>query len=316
MAVDPLERVTNLVTLLLHTRVPLVAEQIFAELDGAYPDDEQARHTMFERDKRTLREADVPLRTKVVAEEGGRTGYWIDGDEWFLPELDLTDDERVALHVAVAGVHLGVRWGDDALTKVADADEPGGPPPAAVAAQVHDLPHLPALVDAQRRRCVVRFGYRGTERAVDPWALLLRNGFWYLAGRDHARGELRHFRIDRMDAGTVAVGDPGAFDPPAGYSPGAGFPTDPKLLGDAEPVEARVRVWPPHAVRVAAEVGPGQVAGWGDDGSVEVAVTVRHRAAFRSWVLGLLDHAEVLGPAELRDDLVAWLRAITAEVAP
>ena len=59
---DPLERVTNLATLLLHTRVPLVAEQIFFALGDAYPDDEQSRHTMFERDKRMLRDAGVPLQ--------------------------------------------------------------------------------------------------------------------------------------------------------------------------------------------------------------------------------------------------------------
>jgi hypothetical protein len=33
-------------------------------------------------------------------------------------------------------------------------------------------------------------------------------------------------------------------------------------------------------------------------------------------VLGLLEHAEVLAPAALRDDLVAWLEAVIAENAP
>ena len=34
---------------------------------------------------------------------------------------------------------------------------------------------------------------------------------------------------------------------------------------------------------------------------------VTNRAAFRSFVLSFLEHAEVLEPPELRDDLVAWL---------
>jgi proteasome accessory factor B len=29
--------------------------------------------------------------------------------------------------------------------------------------------------------------------------------------------------------------------------------------------------------------------------------------AFRSWLFGLGDHAEVLGPPEVRADIVAWL---------
>ena len=46
------------------------------------------------------------------------------------------------------------------------------------------------------------------------------------------------------------------------------------------------------------------------DGSVVLAVRVTNRDAFRSFVLGFLDHAEVLGPAELRADLVEWLEAL------
>jgi hypothetical protein len=33
-------------------------------------------------------------------------------------------------------------------------------------------------------------------------------------------------------------------------------------------------------------------------------------AAFRSFVLGALEHAEILAPASVRDDAVAWLEAI------
>ena len=47
----------------------------------------------------------------------------------------------------------------------------------------------------------------------------------------------------------------------------------------------------------------------GDDGSVVVELAVTNRDAFRSFVLGLLDHAEVLAPPELRADVVDWLEA-------
>jgi len=43
------------------------------------------------------------------------------------------------------------------------------------------------------------------------------------------------------------------------------------------------------------------------DGSVVVELPVTNRAAFRSFVLSFLEHAEILDPPELRDDLVAWL---------
>jgi hypothetical protein len=43
---------------------------------------------------------------------------------------------------------------------------------------------------------------------------------------------------------------------------------------------------------------------------VVVALEVVNQDAFRRWVLDLLDHAEVLGPPELRADMVAWLDGV------
>jgi predicted DNA-binding transcriptional regulator YafY len=45
-----------------------------------------------------------------------------------------------------------------------------------------------------------------------------------------------------------------------------------------------------------------------DDGTIEVAVT--NRAAFRTFVLGFLEHAEVLEPAEVRAEIVTWLEKV------
>jgi proteasome accessory factor B len=46
------------------------------------------------------------------------------------------------------------------------------------------------------------------------------------------------------------------------------------------------------------------------DGAVVVSIQVTNRAAFRSFVLGFLDHAEVLGPEALRAEMVAWLEML------
>jgi predicted DNA-binding transcriptional regulator YafY len=52
-----------------------------------------------------------------------------------------------------------------------------------------------------------------------------------------------------------------------------------------------------------------------DDGSAVLRMAVTNREAFRSWVLGLLDHAEVLAPPELRADMAAWLSALAGSGA-
>jgi predicted DNA-binding transcriptional regulator YafY len=52
------------------------------------------------------------------------------------------------------------------------------------------------------------------------------------------------------------------------------------------------------------------------DGAVVVTLPVVNRAAFRTWVIDLLDHAEVLSPPELRADMVAWLDAVAGAGSP
>jgi len=84
----------------------------------------------------------------------------------------------------------------------------------------------------------------------------------------------------------------------------------PWLMGDDQPVAARVRVDAGHADAMLAEFGADAtvVDEQADATVIEVAIT--NRAAFRVFVLGFLDHAEVLEPAELRDDIVGWLETV------
>ncbi len=49
-----------------------------------------------------------------------------------------------------------------------------------------------------------------------------------------------------------------------------------------------------------------------DDGSVVLELEVTSRSGFRSFLLSFLEHAEVLGPPELRTDVIAWLEALTS----
>lgn len=304
---DVLERLTNLLALLLSTERPLTLEQIADELAGQYPADHQARRAAFERDKKVLRDEGVPL--EVVPTADGTLGYRVDRRRYELPDLGLTDEERRALQLAVAAVHLGTPAGEEALWKLgADGPEP----PIGPTANVRSLPALPALYEAVSTRATVRFGYRGETRTVDPWGLVLRERSWYVIGRDHDRDARRTFRVDRID-GDVDLGPPGAFTVPADFDPDEALVVDAKVLGEGELVEARVRVDAHRAAAVVRELGADAVRAREPDGGVVVGVPVRNRVAFRSWVLGLLDHAEVLGPPELRDDLVGWLAAVAGE---
>ena len=58
------------------------------------------------------------------------------------------------------------------------------------------------------------------------------------------------------------------------------------------------------------ELGAERVVARYDDGTVDVEVPCANVPAFRSWVLGLLDHAVVLSPPEVRAAVVEWLRSM------
>ena len=84
---------------------------------------------------------------------------------------------------------------------------------------------------------------------------------------------------------------------------------DPLLHGDDEGVTARVLI---DAV-LARQVDRDRacVVELRDDGSVVVEVEIRSPGAFRSWLFGMRDHAVVLSPPEVVEDVVSWLRALT-----
>lgn len=308
---DRVERLTNLLALLLETTEPMSLVQIAAELDGQYPDGAQARRAAFERDKAALRDIGVPIETSIVegGQLAGQTRYRIDRDSYELAELELAPDEMRALQVAVAAVHTGSGLLQDAIWKL------GGDvldSPAVVSAHLPELPELPVVRAAVGTRSVVEFDYRGTQRELEPWGILLRRGHWYVIGHDRLRDATRTFRVDRI-SGPVRAGSPDSFTRPADFDPRDAFPEDPKQLSDddeVEPVDAVVRVSPVRAAATERELGSERVVARRPDGSIDVSVPAANLDAFRAWVLGLVEHAVVLEPPEVREHVERWLRTV------
>ena len=131
-------------------------------------------------------------------------------------------------------------------------------------------------------------------------------GRWYLTARDVDRDEGRLFRLDRFDE-VPTVGSPDRFGPPDPADL-AGVP-EPWRLTDGDAVTVRVAVDGPQAGLARRILGEDAVVAETSDG-VELAFEVTHRDGFRSFLLGFLEHAEVLEPPELRDDVQAWLETI------
>jgi predicted DNA-binding transcriptional regulator YafY len=305
---DPLERVTNLLALLLEARQPVTLRQIADELAEWYPQTSHvALRGAFERDKAMLRDIGVPIETEVMSgDQAGETGYKLDRDRYELRGLQLDDDERQAVQMAVATIRSDV--GQEGVWKLGGSVLQS----SAVAANLPQLAGLPALRSASSEHVTVDFTYHGVDRRLDPYGLLLRDGFWYVVGHDHGHHAVRTYRVDRIEGGvTLETGS--SFERPRDFDLAAAFPKDSKLLG-AEPgdetPEARVLVDSSAGTAVERELGPDAVVETRADGSVEFRVPCANQDAFRSWVLGLGQHAEVLGPPEVRGELIQWLRRV------
>jgi proteasome accessory factor C len=311
---DRLERVTDLVLVLLETPQPLTLDAIAHQVPG-YPAEHAARRQAFERDKRLLRDEGIPVLTQRLPGGGNEQyGYRIDRDSFYLPDLALEPDEQVALHLAVAGVHLGDPSGRDALLKLGAA----GLVDARPIASMVPTQALIELFEAVRTRAVAHFTYRnGRPRRIAPLGLWFRFGHWYLIAWDLDRAAMRTFRVDRI-TGDVTRDEAGTAEVPEGIEADveAALPEEPWDAEGEDRILMRIRVDALEARRVADEVGGDKVVCKLDDGSVELVLGVSSFASIRSWVLGLLDHATVLEPAPFRDELVAWLTGLTESRGP
>jgi predicted DNA-binding transcriptional regulator YafY len=222
-----------------------------------------------------LREAGIPLES----ERGPYGGYRV-GRGLRLPPLMFEAAEALALVMAVLDGHH--RAGDptdpagSALGKIVRAlPEPVAAQAEAVRRAAAPAPDLAAarpnpqttttLVQAGVDRRRVRIGYRteaGREwsQEVDPWAVVVRHGRWYVLCWSHAAGARRAFRIDRVTAATVLDA---RFEPPAGLDPvteldahlAAGWEYDTEVL--IEQSAQRVAGILPRALGQIEEVAAG-----------------------------------------------------------
>ena len=304
-----IERVLNLLALLLDTRRPLPREEIVQAVAG-YPADVSANRRAFERDKEMLRAMGVPITVDALTGEAAEVGYRVRPEDYYLPALHLSDEETAALKVAVNAISLGSMSAEGALMKLGALSGAGEAPIASLPL----VPSLAALFEAFRRRATVTFEYRGEQRTVEPWGLTSKRGHWYVVGYDHARNAVRSFRADRV-TGDVTLGEDDAFDTPADFRPDDHVEDRSWMFGDTEPVTVDVLVDAGYLDGALAVLGSDATVAPQADGSAIVSVPVVDRAAFRGIVLGFLEHAEVLEPADVRADVVDWLRTVAATPA-
>lgn len=304
---DRLERLTNLVQLLLHTNRPLPLREIADTVSG-YPREPAALRQAFERDKRVLRQNGITLTLDRPDGADFQVGYRILPEHYYLPDLGLTAEEQLALSFALAEVRLeGGAGAGDALGKLGLPEVPDLPPVAVFPS----LPALGVLQEAVRRRAPASFSYRGRRRAVDGYGLCFRSGAWYLVGRDAgaAGGELRTFRVDRIEGG-VSTGEPASFEVPEGLDLREMVRFVPWQAHGEEATEVVVEVDATEARAAAELAGDGAVEPLPDGAGVRLRFKVGDEDAFVAWLVGLGDAALLVSPERLRRRVVERLREL------
>jgi predicted DNA-binding transcriptional regulator YafY len=204
---------------LLQARPGITGRQLAAQLDVT---ERAARRYVA-----ILREADIP----VESTRGPYGGYRV-GRGLRLPPLMFTATEALGLVMAALdGSHAAADPDDPvgtALGKIIRAlPENVGRPAATMRRHASVTPDrqvvrpgtetTSALVDAIATQRRVHIGYRslaGRQWAedVDPWAVIVRHGRWYLLCHSHRAGAVRAYRIDRIQS---AVGGGEQFRVPA-----------------------------------------------------------------------------------------------------
>src|SRR6266545_2932051 len=293
------ERLVNLVALLLDTHRPLTLDQV-AELVPGYEATGESLRRMFERDKEELRGLGVPVERGPIDPWGSEEGYFIDPNAYAMPRLDLAPDERAALALA-ARAWSGAAGDPSALAGLSKLDlDPGAGPDALRANLDGASPLLATLIDAVTRRKRIVFTYRPpgrspSERQVDPYALVHRRGTWYVAGHDSGRGALRSFRLSRIQS-AVRMAKPSGrgpeFEVPDWFDASDVLPTAGEP--DASPI-ATVRAGR-AAARLAELRGAKPDGEEGPDGRVTLRMPIVDREGFVDWAIG--NGIEVVEPEE------------------
>ncbi|HZN22225.1 MAG TPA: WYL domain-containing protein [Gaiellaceae bacterium] len=212
---DKLIRQLSLVAFLMAERRPLTARDVKSNVEGYSEMSDEAFARRFYSDRAELTSLGVPLSSQRD-EFTGEELYTLRSEHYFLERLELDDDELAALQTALYYLEGKFAYAEPlrlALQNLALGRVGFAEPPTETAERVRvsapdyspelagRLSKLEAAISKQR---TVRFGYwsprraRPGERSVNPYALRLDDGNWYVIGQDLERDTVRTFKVSRI----------------------------------------------------------------------------------------------------------------------
>jgi proteasome accessory factor BC len=319
---DKLIRQLSLVAFLMAERRPLTARDVKSNVEGYSEMSDEAFARRFYSDRAELLALGVPLHSQRD-EFTGEELYTLRSEHYFLPRLELKDEELAALQTALYLLEGKFAYAEPlrlALQNLA-LGRPGfseAPTETAVRVEVSDPDYTPEkagrlskLEVAISKQRTVKFTYwsikrdETRERTLDPYALLPHEGGWYVIGRDHDVNAIRTFRVSRIRGDIrFATRRERDFRLPAGFNAEEHRPPPPWQIGETLR-EARIELVGDTAWWVERRFGAyGRV----EDGVfVTPFADVEHLAA---WVLRQGGRAVPLAPDSLRREVARGLKRV------
>ncbi|MET0560729.1 MAG: WYL domain-containing protein [Gaiellaceae bacterium] len=212
---DKLIRQLSLVAFLMAERRLLTARDVKSNVEGYSEMSDEAFARRFYSDRAELTALGVPLQSQRD-EFTGEELYTLRSENYFLERLDLDDDELAALQTALYYLEGKFAYAEPfrlALQNLALGRAGFTEPPTDTAERVRvSVPdytpelagRLAKLESAISKQRTIRFGYwsprraRPGERSMNPYALRLDEGNWYVVGHDLDRGTTRTFKVSRI----------------------------------------------------------------------------------------------------------------------
>ena len=322
---DKLVRRLSLVALLLSRRgQPVSVAQIRGRVEGYPTMTDEAFKRRFYEDRTELAGLGIQITSEADAQAGVGETYRLPADAYYLPAVELSGEELTALAACLAVLEdrfaysqplrlalLSLVQGRPEL--IADAEVPPLTVVPETAAPATVLPKLQAAIAERKTVCFAYYAIsrdQELERTVDPYGLQLVAGEWYLIGWCHLRRAERTFRLSRIRSRvTHATRAPHDFDVPKDFDIGAYRDRPSWQL--AKPMgTARIRVAPEMAWWVEAHWGHCGAIERLDDGGIVYGTPYADARPLLGWLLGLADAAELLQPAELREQVAGQLHRL------
>jgi proteasome accessory factor BC len=319
---DKLIRQLSLVAFLMAERRAITARDVKSNVEGYSEMSDEAFARRFYSDRAELLALGVPLQSQRD-EFTGEELYTLRSEQYFLPQLELENEELAALQTALYLLEGQFAYAEPlrlALQNLALGRPGFAETPSETAQRVEVLdpdysPEMPGrlakLEGAISKQRTVKFEYwsisRDTlaERTLNPYALLQDNGGWYVVGHDLERDDIRTFRVSRI-RGEIkfATRRERDFRTPTDFDIEQYRGRPPWQIGDTAG-EARIEVRGDTAWWVQRAYG---TTGRLDDGVFVTEYSSIPQLA--SWVLRQDGRAVPVEPEELRREVATSLRRV------